>query len=130
MTGPALSREIVAMIADRADWLVDAVACSTQNRMFLRGEKECDTEACGSILLNGKQAITQVAQAQAAELERLRAERDVLTKPRIVILPDGYYGVCIGGRWDGWMMFRGANGQWVSNHKMPDCDPSLKGGTQ
>ena len=40
-----------------ADWLVDAVATSTQNRMFLRGDPECDEVACDSIYLNGLKAI-------------------------------------------------------------------------
>jgi len=45
------------VISDRADWLVDAVATATQNRMFLRGEPECDEVACGAILINGEKAI-------------------------------------------------------------------------
>lgn len=42
---------------DRADWLLDAVACATQNRMFLRGDPECDEVACEAILLNCEKAI-------------------------------------------------------------------------
>lgn len=42
---------------DRADWLVDAVAMATQNRMFLRGDPECDDVAVEAILLNAEKAI-------------------------------------------------------------------------
>lgn len=40
-----------------ADWMVDAVACSTQNRMFLRGEPEADSVAIESIQVNAAKAI-------------------------------------------------------------------------
>lgn len=45
------------IVADRADWLLDAIAGATQNRMFLRGDAECDDIACGAVLLNGAKAI-------------------------------------------------------------------------
>jgi hypothetical protein len=70
---------------DRADWLLDAIATSTQDRRYLRGEKEYDAIAGDSILLNGKKAIS-VAIARAttrqadriAELERgLATEREI-----------------------------------------------------
>ena len=46
-----------------SDWLVDAVATSTQNRMFLRGDPESDDIACESILMNGAHAIRQAFKA-------------------------------------------------------------------
>lgn len=46
-----------------SDWLVDAVATSTQNRMFLRGDPESDAIACEAILLNGAQAIRNALKA-------------------------------------------------------------------
>ena len=42
---------------DRADWLVDAVACSTQNRMFLRGDEEADRVVIEALYLNGLMAL-------------------------------------------------------------------------
>ena len=48
-----------------ADWLVDAVACATQNRMFLRGDPEEDKVATEALLLNAKKAM-----------ENLLCERD------------------------------------------------------
>jgi hypothetical protein len=42
---------------DRADWLVDSVAGSTQDRRFLRGDKECDEVACDAIMMNAEKAI-------------------------------------------------------------------------
>lgn len=40
-----------------ADWLVDAVAGATQNRMFLRGEPEEDKVVTDAIYLNAHKAI-------------------------------------------------------------------------
>lgn len=40
-----------------ADWLVDAVAASTQDRKFLRSDPEEDTIATEAIYLNGRKAI-------------------------------------------------------------------------
>jgi hypothetical protein len=40
-----------------ADWLVDAVAVATQNRMFLRGSDGEDTVATEALLANGKKAM-------------------------------------------------------------------------
>jgi hypothetical protein len=42
---------------DRADWLVDAVATSTQNRALLRGDPEEDEWLTEAIYLNAKKAI-------------------------------------------------------------------------
>jgi len=49
--------DVRELAQDRADWLVDATACATQNRMFLRGEPEADDVAIEAIYLNGKKAI-------------------------------------------------------------------------
>jgi hypothetical protein len=43
--------------ADRADWLLDAVATATQDRQFLRGDLAYNEWAGEAILLNGKKAI-------------------------------------------------------------------------
>lgn len=63
---------------DRADWLVDAVAGSTQERAFLRGDPEEDKVWTESIYLNGKKAILVALQRQLshrdAEIDRLRAD--------------------------------------------------------
>lgn len=58
---------------DRADWLLDAVACATQNRQFLRGEPEYDEVAGEAILLNGEKAINVALSKKDAEITRLRA---------------------------------------------------------
>jgi hypothetical protein len=42
---------------ERADWLLDAVAVATQNRMFLRGDDAYDAIAGDAILMNGEKAI-------------------------------------------------------------------------
>lgn len=42
---------------DRADWLVDAVAGATQNRMLLRGDEEEDKFLTDALFLNAKKAI-------------------------------------------------------------------------
>ena len=58
---------------DRADWLLDAVACATQNRQFLRGDPAYDEVAGGAILLNGEKAINVALSKKDAEITRLRA---------------------------------------------------------
>jgi len=57
-----LEREIAR---DRADWLLDAIAAATQDRIFLRGDPKCDEVVCQAILLNGEKAI-RVAIERAA----------------------------------------------------------------
>ena len=52
-----------AIVRDRADWLVDAVATSTQDRRYLRGDPECDQVACESIRMNGELAIRNALRA-------------------------------------------------------------------
>ena len=63
---PAATANVLAIAEDRADWLLDAVACATQNRMFLRGDSECDEVACDAILMNGEKAIRLAIQGIAA----------------------------------------------------------------
>jgi hypothetical protein len=48
----------------RADWLVDAVATSLQDRKYSRGDDEEDSLATEAIYLNGLKAI-RVASARA-----------------------------------------------------------------
>jgi len=52
---------------------------------------------------------------------------DEAAKPRILLLPSGA-GVCVGGRWDGWMVHRHPDGQWVSDRRLPEVDPFASGG--
>lgn len=65
---------------DRADWLIDSVACATQNRMFLRGDPECDAVACDAILMNGEKAIRVATEKLQHEITRLRAENEALQR--------------------------------------------------
>ena len=59
--------ELEKIADDRADWLVDAVATATQNRMLLRGDPEENKWITEAIYLNAKKAI-MVAFAKAKEL--------------------------------------------------------------
>lgn len=54
-----------------ADWLIDAVACATQDRRYLRGEEHADNFAIEAIIANGKKAIESYA---ASEVSRVRRE--------------------------------------------------------
>lgn len=45
-------------VKERADWLIDAIAMATQNRMFLRGDPECDEDVCEAIEQNAIKAMT------------------------------------------------------------------------
>ena len=70
----AQTSERERLIADRADWLVDAVAMATQNRMFLRGEPECDAVACEAIKANGARAMRVLLdKLDRADAEKIRA---------------------------------------------------------
>ena len=53
--GAEMNAEQIAK--ERADWLLDAVATATQNRMFLRGDDAYDEVAGEAILLCGEKAI-------------------------------------------------------------------------
>ena len=53
----ATQKEIDAIAKDRADWLLDAVACATQDRRFLRGDSAYDSIVGDAILANGEKAI-------------------------------------------------------------------------
>jgi len=48
------SVEQIAIANEAADWLLDAIACSLQDRRFLRGEKEYDENVGEAILLNAQ----------------------------------------------------------------------------
>ena len=47
--------------------------------------------------------------------------------PRIICLPHPMlgFGICIGGRFDGWLMWQHPDGQWVSREKLPVSDPAV-----
>ncbi|QDP65829.1 MAG: hypothetical protein Unbinned7865contig1001_28 [Prokaryotic dsDNA virus sp.] len=55
--------EQIAIAEDAADWLIDAVACATQDRRFLRGEAEYDSLTGQAIILNGIVACLQAIHA-------------------------------------------------------------------
>lgn len=57
---------VEAIAEDRADWLVDAAATATQNRMLLRGDPSEDKILTEALKANAKKAIvTAVARAMA-----------------------------------------------------------------
>lgn len=49
--------DVLRLAKDRADWLLDAIACATQDGRFLRGDPEYDENIGKAILLNGEKAI-------------------------------------------------------------------------
>jgi hypothetical protein len=50
---------------------------------------------------------------------------DVRAGARIIPMhTESMYGVCIGGRWDGWVMVKHPDGYWVSHHKPDPIDPA------
>ena len=78
-TAPAMAHDMIAK--DRADWLLDAIACATQNRQFLRGEPEYDEVAGEAILMNGEKAIS-------IAISRAILKHDPLSDPRVVALAE------------------------------------------
>ena len=69
-----MSDDLADRIKERGDWLVDAVAASTQNRAFLRGDPECDDVACDAIRMNGEMAMRQIAKPLADRIEELETD--------------------------------------------------------
>lgn len=66
MTKSIIDAAIEKIAADRADWLVDAVATSAQNRALLRGDPKEDAVLTEAVYANGKKAI-EVAIRRAIE---------------------------------------------------------------
>lgn len=77
---------------DRADWLLDAIAGATQNRMFLRGDPEYNEEIGEAILLNAEKAIRVALEKQA---EIIRLFRSAAVPVSTAIDPAGYRW-CVG----------------------------------
>jgi hypothetical protein len=67
-----------AVVADRAEWLIDAIATATQNRMFLRGDPAADDVAIEAIYLNGMKAIGAAIDYVAAGSDSERGVRALL----------------------------------------------------
>jgi hypothetical protein len=53
--------------------------------------------------------------AASAFLDRMQAVR--------VLLTDETHGVCVGGRYDGWLMWKHPDGQWVTMRKLTQENP-------
>jgi hypothetical protein len=76
----------IAIAEEAADWLVDAIACATQDRRYLRGEPECDEVAVEAIRLNGVIACLRAVHhndlfatnAQASANEKVKALVEIL----------------------------------------------------
>jgi hypothetical protein len=60
------------------------------------------------------------ARANAAASPTAAAKAERPEGPRIIHLPYPMhgYGVCVGGRWDGWLFWHHPDGQWVSKQKL------------
>lgn len=58
-----------ALADEAADWLIDAVACATQDRRFLRGDEAYDEVMSQAIMGNGKIACLRVLHKIAQEVE-------------------------------------------------------------
>ena len=56
-TYPEEIMDVDKIAKERADWLLDAIACATQDRRFLRGDPQYDEVAGEAILRNGEKAI-------------------------------------------------------------------------
>jgi len=56
----------------KADWLVDAVACATQDRSLLRGEPGANDVLIEAIMANGEKAVETAISSLTAEIERLK----------------------------------------------------------
>ena len=50
-------RQIAAIVNDRVDWLIDAVAMATQDRRLLRGDPQEDKVLTEALELNARKAF-------------------------------------------------------------------------
>ena len=46
-----------------------------------------------------------------------------MNNSKILIIPNSDYGVCVGGKWDVWLMWRHPDGMWVSKEKLRQTEP-------
>ena len=53
----------IAIAEECADWLIDAIACATQDRYFLRGDDKCDTFTTNAIITIGVIACLRAIRA-------------------------------------------------------------------
>lgn len=71
-------------------------------------------------------AIDLDAQAALDRYVQEAVEKTTRVKPRIIPFHTmGNFGVCVGGRWDGWVMVKHPDGYWVSHHKPDPVDPAI-----
>ncbi|MBV8661482.1 MAG: hypothetical protein JO107_00135, partial [Hyphomicrobiales bacterium] len=61
--------------------------------------------------------------AELARAQESNALLDRMQTTRFLLLDDKI-AVCVGGRWDGWKMWRHPDGQWVSGEKLRQIDPA------
>lgn len=66
----------------------------------------------------------QIAEAMD-DLAARSALLDRMQQVRLLLIGEGQ-AVCVGGRYDGWRMFKNVDGQWVTAHKLTEEIPSTK----
>lgn len=68
--------EQIAIAEDAADWLIDAVACATQDRQFLRGDEAYNELTSEAIMGNGKIACLQAIHALLSKIDTGETDAD------------------------------------------------------
>ena len=96
----------------------------TNEDLLALAERADSWNRCWPGNLNLEKLVADLSAALRVIVAERQKPQAVKVKPRIFMLPDGRAGVCVGGRYDGWMMYRHPDGQWVTDHKMPVSDPS------
>lgn len=61
-----------------------------------------------------------VKHRERAANERLASARAALDPSERMLMIDEFHAVCVGGRWDGWKMWRHPDGGWVSIEKLTE----------
>ena len=99
---------------------VNAIIAAADRRTEMH---ECAMEERDDCIEDWSKANDQICRL-TAELDAMRDALKPLTvqdAARVLLIsPDR--GVCVGGRWDGWLMIRHPDGHWVSQHKLDAVD--------
>lgn len=63
--------DIVEIAKDRADWLIDAAATASQNRILLQGDPESDRWLIEAIKVNAEKAICAAIEIDRKERAKI-----------------------------------------------------------
>ena len=95
------------------------IATLTNLPIFSEHLSDAENSRAVSMIYKAQREVAAIEPAPVTPAE-------VVKEPRIIPFHTASgFGVCIGGRWDGWMMIQHPDGYWVSHHKPEPVHPSI-----